>query len=114
MTRNEVLAISLELEGLTVVLADQITQPCLCKSNPRPQLRIQHPFELLGCGIDEVRRLFVGSIALVTGRFVGAGERREWSVKEGGRGGIYGSSEKHKAFGKDICGESIDTERIKL
>jgi hypothetical protein len=51
---DEVLAISLELQSLTVVLADEITQAGLSEANACTQLGGELPFEFLGCGVDEL------------------------------------------------------------
>lgn len=72
MARNEILAITFELQRLTVILANQVTQPGLRKPDPHAKLRRQLPFKLLRRGVDRLmwwsRRL---AIELSPGRLVG-------------------------------------------
>ena len=56
MARNEVLAVALEFESLTVVLADQVADSRLCKPYASAQLRRQIPLELLRCRVDLLDR----------------------------------------------------------
>lgn len=51
---DEVFAVTLELESLTVVLADQITQSCFSKTNAGTDLWSEGPLKFLGSGIDSV------------------------------------------------------------
>ena len=44
---DQALAVRAELERLAVVLADQVTQPRLREPDPRAQLRVERPLELL-------------------------------------------------------------------
>lgn len=59
MVHNEVLPISLELQRLTVVLANQVAQPRLCKPDSDSQGRRKLPLELLRCRVNGLVRVLV-------------------------------------------------------
>jgi hypothetical protein len=54
MTRDEVLPIFLEFEGLTIVLADEVGNSGFCEPDACEEGRREGPFELFGRGVDEV------------------------------------------------------------
>jgi hypothetical protein len=104
MTGDEILPISLELQRLTVILADQVAQSCLCKSNTRAQLGRKLPLQLLWRGVNTLVR--IGTVAwLPTGRLVGLGVLGQFSVEEGGCGWVYRPSEEHETFSEDVGSE---------
>lgn len=108
MARDKVLAISLELQSLAIVLANQIAQPRLSEADTRSKLSRQLPFEFLGCSVDGVTgsRRAVGAKA--PRRLVGFGVGRKLSVEECWSRGVNGAGEEHQAFSEDISGESKD------
>ncbi len=56
VARDEVLSITLELEGLTVILANEITDPCFSKSDARTKFGCEFPLKLLWGRIDSFQR----------------------------------------------------------
>jgi len=52
MACDKILSITFELECLTVILADKITNSSLCKTDTRTELRGELPFKFLWRGIN--------------------------------------------------------------
>jgi hypothetical protein len=116
VTGNKFLAISLELELLTVILTDQVANPTLCKTNAGPQLGRELPLEFLWCCINFLGFSIGRVVAIMTilsgrtmfGGLVALGVRAEWGVEEGGCGWVDGARHEHESFRKDVGGKAKD------
>ena len=105
MAGDEILAISFELQRLTVILANQIAQPRLCEPNADAQLRSELPLQFLRCCVDGERGRW-GERFFPSRWLVRFGMRRERGVKQSWSRRVDRPSEEHETFSENIRSES--------
>jgi hypothetical protein len=108
MSLNEITSISLELQGVDIVLTDQIRDPSLGISDPGRYLGGKFPFQLLW-RCFEIGSLSISLLGFRLGPF---GMGGEFSFEQRRCGGIDSLGVKEYELCVDVCGVSQDSVTV--